>query len=64
MVVDSSENSGMLISYFVMKSVLMLINMTGVTKRIEAKSKNTQRMTVLVMLTTDSFVKSSQLISD
>ena len=64
MVVDSSENSGILISYFVMKSVLILINMTGVTKRIEAKSRNTHKIAVFVMLNIESLVYPSHTISD
>ena len=54
--VDSFENSGMLISYFSMKSLLILITITGVTKMIEAKSKNIQRMADLVLLNIESLV--------
>lgn len=36
----------------------------GVIKMTEIKSRKTQRMTVLVLLMTESFVKSSQMMSD
>ena len=54
--VDSFENSGMLISYFSMKSLLILITITGVTRMIEAKSRNIQRMADLVLLNIESLV--------
>ena len=37
---------------------------TGVTKTTEMRMRNTQRMTVFVVLMTESFVKSSQMMSD
>ena len=54
--VDSFENSGMLISYFSMKSLLILITITGVTKMIEARSRNIQRIADLVLLNIESLV--------
>ena len=54
--VDSFENSGMLISYFSMKSLLILITITGVTRMIEASSRNIQRMADLVLLNIESLV--------
>ena len=54
--VDSFENSGMLISYFSMKSLLILMTITGVTRIIEAKSRNIQRMADLVLLNIESLV--------
>ncbi len=37
---------------------------TGVTKTTEIKMRKTHRITVLVVLITESFVKSSQIMSD
>ena len=36
----------------------------GVIRMTDIKSRKTQRMTVLVLLITESFVKSSQMMSD
>ena len=55
-VVDSLEKRGIFMSYLFMKSVLMLMNMTGVTKMIDAKSRNTHRIADLVLLNSESRV--------
>ena len=61
---DSFDSHGISRWFLLIKSVLMLMNMTGVIKTTERSNKKTQRIAVLVPLITESLVKSSQMISD
>ena len=58
------ESHGISILFLLMKSVLKLMNMTGVIRTTERSSKKTHKIAVLVPLITESFVKSSQMMSD